>query len=69
MEYHDDSNCSNDYQFAHELFLYLRYKRYCYRKRSPRLVRKFLLQLCEKYPRGFSDNCFIFKNMVLSENI
>ena len=41
MEYHDNSNCSNDYQFAHELFLYLRYKRYCYRKRSPRLVRKF----------------------------
>ena len=60
MEYHDNSDCSNDYQFAHELFLYRRYKRYCYRKRSPRLVRKFLLQPCEKYPRGFSDTYFIF---------
>ena len=69
MEYHDNSNCSNDYQFAHELFLYFRYKRYCYRKRSPRLERKVLLELCEKYPRGFSDNYFFFKNMVLSKNI
>ena len=69
MEYHDNSNCSNDYQFAHELFLHLCYKRYCYRKRSLLRVRKFLLQLCEKSPRGFSDNYFIFKNKVLSENI
>ena len=69
MEYHDNSDCFNDYQFAHELFLYLRYKRYCYTKRSPRLVRKFLLQPCEKYPRGFSDTYFIFKNKVLSENL
>ena len=60
MEYHDNSDCSNDYQFAHELFSYRRYKRYCYRKRSPRLVRKCLLQPCEKYPRGFSDTYFIF---------
>ena len=69
MGYHDNSNCSNDYQFAHEPFLYIRYKRYCYRKHSPRLVRKVLLQLCEKYPRGFGDSYFIFKNKVLSENI
>ena len=48
-------------------FLYFHHKRYCYRKSSLPFIKKFLLWLCEKYPQGFSDNYFILKNTVLSD--
>ena len=68
---HDNSEYSKDSRvswFADELFLYLHYKNH-YRKRSSRLVKKFLIYLCEKYPLGFSDNYFVYKNKTLNEKI
>ena len=59
---HDVSKCTLEHCeigiFSDDLHSYVYSKR-----RSSRLVKKFFLRLCEKYPQGFEDCFMVVKNI------